>query len=152
MATTVLVTKGLVKIGASTGVLATDIAAAVDFSDAILSAKISVNVDTIEVPPTLATPKVGRAGSKKYQLDLGYLSNDTSLTTELFSVLWTAAGTPDCTLVFAFQARDGAVSATNPQWQGYFIVDSASLGGTAEALSEGSGSFQLTAAPVRAIV
>lgn len=122
----------------------------VDFSDAITKVTLQATADEIEIPATLATPKTSRKGGVKYELVIEYLSNDTSLTAELFSVLWTALTTTDGELAFTLMERDGSVGAANPSWSGTFIALGAAVGGDADGLSTDSQTFPLTGAPVRA--
>lgn len=137
MATVPLIVGGLFKVGAT------------DFSDAVTKAQLLAEADEIAIPATLATPKTSRLGGVMYSLALDYLSNDTSATTELWHVLWTAITTSDGTLTFTLQMRDGTPSATNPQWTGSFIALAAQLGGPADGLSVGSSTFPLTGLPTK---
>lgn len=144
MTTTPLILKGNCKIGADAG-------GAVDFSDTVYRFIIAGDADEIEIPATLANPKGVRPGGVKYTVTIEYMSNDTSLTAELFSVFWTALTTDAATpLYFEGTMRDAAASATNPKWSGNFYVTHAALGGDAEGLSTDSVTFTLTAAPTRA--
>lgn len=125
--------------------------ATVDFSDAIPKLILTATADEVDVPQTLATPKTSRKGAVKYEIQLDYFSNDTSLTTELFAAFWDALDTDtDGELDFTFKLRNAAVSASNPEWSGTLIVLEASLGGDVGALSSGSVTFPLTGRPARA--
>lgn len=123
----------------------------VDFSDAIDSITLSLEADEVEVPQTLSTPKTTRLGARTYKLNIKYLSNDTSLTAELFSVFWTAIEDADGLVDIELRLRPEVASATNPQWEGTIVVTSASVGADVGALSEGSGEFTFTAKPTRAV-
>lgn len=136
MATTPLIVGGNFKIGAT------------DFSDAVTKVRIFGDADEVDIPPTLAGPKSTRKGGVQYSVELDYLSNDTDATAELFRVLWTALSSGNGQLAASTQMRDGAISATNPEWQFTMVVTHASLGGEAEGLSSDSVTFKLTGAPV----
>lgn len=107
--------------------------------------KISVDVDTIEVPATMTTPIHGRGGATNYSLTISYLSNDLAGST--FRTLWTNLGK---TLTFSGTMRAGAISTTNPVWYGSFVVTEASLGGAMRSLSQGSATFPMTGPPTKA--
>lgn len=126
--------------------------ATVDFSDAITSATIQATADEVEIPQTMGTAKTSRRGAVKYELVLKYLANDTSLTAELFEVLFGAISDPTGSgeLAVTVQMRTGSPSATNPQWTGTISVLSAMVGGDIGGLSEGSGTFPFTGKPTRA--
>jgi hypothetical protein len=140
----VLVLKGNLKLGA-------DSSSETDVSDEILSFTISAERDLVTVPPTLATPKVSRAGTTEYFVEIGYLSTDDD-TTSVFQQMWTALGSAAGTMYFEGSFTDAVVSATNPLWSGTFVVVGAGVGGDAEGLSQFSARHPLTAAPTRAVV
>jgi len=121
----------------------------VDMSAFITQFKVRASVDTVEVPATLATPKGTRPGPASYEIEIGYLAGDGSA--ELFTMLWTAITSGTKLLYFAGKMEDTAISATNPEYQGQFVVVAAEIGGDAEGLSQSSGTFPLVGAPVRDI-
>ena len=120
-----------------------------DYSDAVSKIVLHASADTVEVPQTFATPKTLRKGPVKYELEIDYLSND--IASQLFDDLFAAIAVGQTgQLAFVVRFRAGAVSASNPQWTGTLVVTDASIGGEAGGLSNGSGTFGCTAAPVKA--
>ncbi len=143
-----LVLTGNLSLGLSTGVEDTDIGTATDMSDEVTDFKISATVNTVEVPATMGNKVIhGRGGASDYSITIGYLSND--IANSLFSLLWSALATDTHALFFSGSMRDDAVSATNPEWSGVFIVTEASIGAAAQALSVGSATFPLTGPPTK---
>jgi hypothetical protein len=144
MSTTPLVIEGGVfKCGVTGGALT-------DYSDAVTKVVVQATAAAVNIPQTLATPETARKGSVKYEIVLDYLSNDTSLTAELFELFFQNIGVGlDGLMDFEVQLRAGAVSATNPKWSGTLVLVTASVGGDVGGLSTDSGTFPLTAAPVR---
>lgn len=117
-----------------------------DHADEIITFKLSAKTDVIEVPATMTTPTHGRGGSVDWSVTIGYLSNDIAGT--VFSLLYDAlAGDGVC--YFEGKTRASSIGADNPQYAGSFVVTEASLGGAAEALSQGSATFPMTGAPAR---
>lgn len=102
----------------------------------------------VAVPPTLTSGTTHAAGAKHYSAQIDYLSDDSSLTTTLFGILWTAIATDSKELAFTARLRAGAESPTNPSWSGTIVVTAASVGGKVEELSIGSITCPMTAAPV----
>lgn len=144
MTTTPLLLKGNLALGTTANGVA-------DVSDGITTFKISADRDEVSIPATLATPKSARVGGVKYQIEVGYFSNDES-TTGIFGLFWASLITADGLIYFSGSMRDGLVTASNPLWTGSFYVTGASLGGGAEDLSVDSRTFTMTGAPTRAIV
>lgn len=138
MSTTPLIVGGVFTLGA------------VDFSDAIVKVILGVDADKIEIPATLATPKTARRGGAEYSLQIDYLSNDASATTEMFRKLWDAITTGDGTLAFTLKNRNAAVSVNNPLWSGTVVTLAAHVGGQAEGLSQDSITLPLTGVPTPA--
>lgn len=118
-----------------------------NFSDAITSVQLLATADEIAIPQTLATPKTSRKGGVKYELAIEYLSNDTSLTAELYGVLWQAVSTGTGLVDFQIRFRDAGVSSSNPVWSGTFSVLSTQLGGKVADLSSSTGTYPLTGVP-----
>lgn len=122
------------------------------FTDAVSAITIAGAANEVAIPATGSTPESVRRGSVKYTCALDYFSNDTSLTAELFSVLWTAltdsAGNGQLTVVASLHG--GTISATNPSWTFTIVVTEASLGGKVGDLSADSQTFTMTGPPVRA--
>lgn len=115
-----------------------------DVSAECTAFKIQASVNTIEVPATFGSPIHGRGGAADYSLTIEYLSNDLAGST--FRKLWTALGG---TLTFSGRMRSAAISATNPEWYGTFVVVEADLGAASQTLSQGSATFPMTGAPTR---
>ena len=115
-----------------------------DVSDECIAFKITAKVDTITVPATLNGIEHGRGGAADYSLEISYLSNDLAGST--FRKLWANLGG---TLTFSGKMRSAAISATNPEWYGTFVVTEASLGAASQKLSEGSATFPMTGPPTR---
>lgn len=106
--------------------------------------KIEATVAAVTVPATMTTDEHSRGGASDFSVTLSYLSND--LAGSLFRLLFANLGS---TCVFAGSMRADAVSATNPEWTGEFVVTEADLGAASQALSTGSATFPLIAAPTR---
>lgn len=117
-----------------------------DVSDEITKAQLHIIVDTLEIPATAGQTKSARGGGAMATIEIGFLATDGTDGT-LFPKLWAAAATAAKTLAFSLKMRDGAESASNPQWTGTMIVAGAELGGDAEALSQSSQTFPLTGLP-----
>lgn len=139
-----VILKGNLAIGTSEGT-------AVDVSDVVTGFTIMAARDIIAIKPTLSKGKRNKAGGTGYSLKVDYLVSDQSLTDDLFSIFWASFATPTGELYFEGSVRDGAVGAANPQWQGLFIVNAASLGGGAETVLEDSNTFPMVDAPTRAV-
>lgn len=135
MTTTPLIVAGVFKL------------ATVDFSDAVLKVTLNADADKIDIPATLSTPKTARRGGVEYSLQIDYLSNDTSATTEMFRKLWDAISTGAGTLAFTLQLRAGSPSADNPVWSGTLVTLAAHVGGQSEGLSQDSITLPLTGVP-----
>lgn len=146
MATTPLVIlTGNIKIGA-------DELSAVDVADAVTSVKFNGARAVVAIPATLATGEEGRqAGSATYEVEIGYLSDDSSATS-LNMILWDALDpieNPTGELYVEATLRPGAVSASNPKWSGRFIVTGSAFGGEVGAVATDSQTFPMTGRPVR---
>lgn len=102
----------------------------------------------VVVPPTLTLPTTHAAGAQKYTVQIDYLADDSSVSTTLFGILWTAIGTDSKEVVGVVRLRAGAESPTNPQWTFTMVVSGAEVGGKVEELSTGSITCTLTGAPV----
>lgn len=139
-----LILKGNLKLGASAG-------SAIEVGDAITGFKLSFSRDQVQIPATLGAGKYKKNGGVEYSVQLDYFSNDVSATADVFGLLWATAADDDGLLYFEGSLRNGVVSANNPKWAGTFSVNGAQLGGNAEDLSTGSGTFPLQAAPTKSL-
>lgn len=119
----------------------------VDVSSEVTKCVLTVQREDQQVPATLSTPKSHGAGSRKAQIEIGYLSTDGS-DGALFPLLWAAAsGTGSKTLYFEYKVKDTATSSSNPLYWGTFVVSGADLGGDIGSLSEASITCTLTELP-----
>lgn len=119
----------------------------VDVSAEVTSVILKGMTNDIAIPATLTAGITHAAGAVKYQIEIQYLSDDSSTTATLFGILWTAIGTASKELPFTIRLRPGVESPTNPQWSGTLVVPGADLGGDVEGLSTGSITATLTGAP-----
>lgn len=123
------------------------VGAFVDVSNEVTEFRIDAIVSTVNVPATLGAGEYAKAGGVRYELKISYLPSEAA--SGLFLMLWTAIGTATKELQFAGSMQDGAISTTNAQWVGSFIVTGAGLGGNAEELMVDSRTFIMTGAPTR---
>lgn len=118
----------------------------VDLSDHITSVTLEIEgeeVDTSSITDDWDTAQMGR---KRYTLSLEAMDDFASAKTD--ATVWAAfnAGTA---IPFTLKATSGAVSATNPEWQGTVLPSKSPVGGAAGELLMKSLSFKGTGAIVR---
>ena len=131
-----LVLRGTVTIGDTT------------VSPEITGVTIKSTVNDVKVPATFTTGITHLPGAQKFTVTFDYLSDDSGDTT-LFNILYAAILTDTKELAFTARLRSGVIGVDNPQWNGTFVAASADVGGEVEALSEGSVTCTLTAAPTK---
>lgn len=119
----------------------------IDVSAEVTGVILKGMTNDVQIPATLTNGIAHAAGATKYQIQIDYLSDDSSTTATLFGILWTAIGTATKELTYAVRLRPGAKGSTNPSWSGTLVVSGADLGGKVEDLSTGSITCILTGAP-----
>lgn len=102
--------------------------------------------DQVVIPATFGTDKSFAGGDAEYEVMIEFLpdTDAASITSILFAALDDAAGT----ITVAGTFREGAVSATNPEWTATALVtDMGQLGGTVNDLARASVTLPLLARP-----
>lgn len=120
-----------------------------DVSDQVMSFVIKASRESVEIPATLGTRKTFKAGNDSYEVEFNYLQdNDATALTQIF---WTALADADGTITFGGTLRAGAVSATNPRWEGTAVVTGMGVGGEVNAVGDDSVTFPCTDRPTQAV-
>lgn len=114
----------------------------VDVSGEVTAVQLHATVDTIDVPRTAAFPPGVLAGDPHNTIEIGYLATPGT-PGAFFPLLESAIAASDGSLLFQFRFTTSAVSVTNPQYTGIFVVTAADVGGTMGTLSVGSSTFPL---------
>lgn len=116
--------------------------------DEVTAFILKFTANDVNIPATLTKDNSHAPGARKYTIQIDYLSTDGTDGT-LFPILWEAVLTETKELAFSGRMRNGAVSVSNPQWDGVLVVSAADLGGEVENLSTGSLTCTMTGEPVR---
>lgn len=119
----------------------------VDYSDHLKSATLTLDaaqLDTTDFASGGWTEAIG--GLKSGTLSLEFMDDvaDNDVDEELFALLGTV-------VAFAIKATSGAISASNPEYQGSVLVTGHSLGGAVGDLASKSLSFPTSGAITRDI-
>lgn len=119
----------------------------VDYSDHLKAATLTVDaaqLDTTDFASGGWTEAIG--GLKSGTLALEFMDDvaDNDVDEELWALLGTV-------VTFTLKAATGAISASNPEYQGSVLVTSHSLGGSVGDLAKKSLSFPVTGAITRDI-
>lgn len=131
--------KGSLKLGADSG-------SATEVGDEITHFSITGAAEDIQVPAVLSTGVKGHlTGSSDWSIGLNYLVNPDDAT-GVSAILLDAIMEGE-TVYFEGTFFEGAVSATNKKWSGYFIPTSSTVGGDVGALMSDSQTFPLTEKP-----
>lgn len=121
--------------------------ATVDVTAEVTGVHLKGTVNDVVIPATAVAGTSHAGGAQKYEITLDYLSDDAS-SGIVFPLLFTAIGTASKELTYSFRLHPGIIGVTNPQYDGSFVVSGADAGGKQQELSQGSGTFVCTGAPV----
>lgn len=121
----------------------------VDVSEQVTSFMIKASRDSIEVPATFGARKSFFAGNDSYELEIEYLQDVDA--TALSQIFWDAIGSAAGTVTFSGTLKDGAVSATNPEWSGTVVVTSVGLSGEVNTVGVDSVTFPIQGRPAKAV-
>lgn len=119
----------------------------VDYSDHLKSATLTVDAAQLDSTDFASAGWVEAIGGlKSGTLSLEFMDDvaDNDVDEELFALLGTV-------VAFTLKAATGAISASNPEYQGSVLVTSHSLGGSVGDLAKKSVSWPTTGAITRDI-
>lgn len=122
----------------------------VDVSDQVTQFKFMGARSQVDIPATFGQRASFAAGNDTYQVQIDYLS-DTDATA-LSQIFWTAIADSEGTVEVSGTFREGAVSATNPQWVGTAVVLGVGIGGEVNTVGVDSQTFPLQDRPTQVTV
>lgn len=119
-----------------------------DVSAQVTSFTIKGKRDEVRIPATFGSRSTVAGGDDQYEVEIAYLQDvDATAISEIF---WAALADSAGTVTFSGTMRTGAISATNPAYEGTALVTGVGKGGGVNTVGVDTQTFPLTDRPTKA--